>query len=432
MIQLSCHHGFLSQEIIEKYRAASESIAHTLRQERVSSPISPYIFLRMPDTAQQRVQEIHDIIRSFSGTKPIDIVIVVGIGGSALGTQAVYHALSHHLDSSAPQLWCADTVDPITTHQLINNMQAALARNKNIIVVMISKSGTTLETCANASLCIEVLRTKVTHLKHHVIVITDQGSTLATWAQQEGITCAHIPPTLGGRFSVFSAVGLLPLTLLGIDTTALLRGAQSATDSLMHKTDDLLLQTAMLATAYDAGVVIHDTFVNAPHLIAYGLWYRQLMAESLGKCYNNNTNNVQRVGMTPTVSCISSDLHSMAQLYLAGPARTITTFVDISCNHAQITRMPNSNITHLVPNLNNKSVADVHNALCTGIYTAYREAQLPHLHISSTTCNAETLGFLMQQQMIIISMLGHLWHINPFDQPQVELYKKWARRALAE
>lgn len=419
MITTTLHPGTLSQKAIDSYMRACDPIITMLRNKQADAAMSPYVFLQIPYQEEQRIHTIKTCTKNLSNTRPIDVVMVIGIGGSSLGTQAIYTALRHHLPHDAPQLWCADTIDPVTTYGLLTAMEQALRANKNIVLVIISKSGTTLETCANASLYIDVLRTHVTDIKHHVIIITDPGSPLETHAQQEGISHALVPPPLGGRFSVFSAVGLVPLMLMGIDIHALLHGAQQATHALERSPETMSQQVAVLAAAYDAGFVIHDTFVTAPHLAAYGAWYRQLLAESLGK-YHTIHGSQQRVGMTPTVSCIANDLHSMAQLYLAGPRRTITTFVDIAC-----TKIPTVTIPH-----DKYPVQHIHKALCTGIYTAYREAQLPYLHTTSSTCSTETWGYMMQQQMIIITMLGHLWNINPFDQPQVEDYKKWTRAFL--
>lgn len=429
MITTSLHPGILSRQAIESNQHACVSITHALIQERARTTISPYVFLRMPDDAHTTLSTIRTSIQQLNNTKPIDIVMLIGIGGSSLGTQAIYTALRHHLPDHAPQLWYADTVDSVTTHELLARMEHALHSQKNIVLVVISKSGTTLEACANASLYVDVLRTHVTHIKHHVIVITDQGSPLEHYATQENLIYVHIPQKLGGRFSVFSAVGLVPLILMGIDGEQLLHGAYQATQLLDTAPEIISEQVAILAAAYDAGFIIHDTFVSAPHLLAYGAWYRQLLAESLGK-YDMTSNPPRRMGMTPTVSCIANDLHSMAQLYLAGPQRTITTFVDIACTASPHITIPHNSLSDVVQRLGNQSVEHIHHALCTGIYTAYQQAQLPYLHATSTHCTAKTLGFLMQQQMIIITMLGHLWRINPFDQPQVEDYKKWTRAVL--
>jgi glucose-6-phosphate isomerase len=429
MITTSLHPGVLPPQTITTYQHTCEPIVRALTKERARTTASPYVFLRIADDVASTLSTLRSKIQQLGNTRPIDIVMVIGIGGSSLGTQAIYAALRHHLPEDAPQLWCADTVDPITTHQLLTNVEHALRNQKNIVLVVISKSGTTLETCANASLYINVVRAHVTDSKHHIIVITDQGSPLAQYATQENLIHALIPQELGGRFSVFSAVGLVPLMLVGIDVERLLQGAYQATQALENSPETISEQVAVLAAAYDAGFVIHDTFVSAPHVLAYGAWYRQLLAESLGKC-DRTSNPPRRIGMTPTVSCIASDLHSMAQLYLAGPQRTITTFVDISCTAIPNIIIPHNQLSDMVQHLGNQSVEHIHHALRTGIYTAYQEAQLPYFYVTSTSCTAETLGFLMQQQMIIVTMLGHVWHINPFDQPQVEDYKKWTRAAL--
>src|SRR5205085_568343 len=160
------------------YLKACSSADNLLRSITAGTP--PYTFFNMPIIAEQTISNAHDVIARLSNTRPIDIVMLIGIGGSSLGTQAIYAALQHHLPDNAPQLWCADTVDPVTTYTLLKAVHNALDHKKNIVVVIVSKSGTTLETCTNASLYIDALQSRGIDIKQHVIIITDQQSPLET------------------------------------------------------------------------------------------------------------------------------------------------------------------------------------------------------------------------------------------------------------
>lgn len=416
MITTQLHLGMLDPARIESLLPACRKAVTQLAQQ-------PHDFLAMPSRAEHTLATAHALLASLP--RPHDIVIVVGIGGSSLGTSALYTALRHRISTPAPELWIIDTIDPLTTRLWHERMMQACVKRKNILLCIISKSGTTLETTTNAALFLELLRRYKYHLAEHVVIITDEHSPMHTYAQQEQLPCRFIPRALGGRFSVFSLVSMLPLMALGVPVHEILDGAQEALRSFHASPHDTVpLVCALLTTAYEQGLVIHDTFVSGPHLTAYGMWYRQLCAESLGKIAPNGT----RIGIVPTVSCIAEDLHSMVQLYLAGPRRTVTTFLEGTPEPLPPLMVPAHPLTaSLLPT--KTTVTTVHQALCQGIRKAYEDAQLPYLHLRMDNTPA-SFGFLMQHHMIIIATLGHLWSINPFDQPQIEQYKKWVRQAL--
>lgn len=370
------------------------------------------------------IEEVNSI-----ADKGWDLVVMIGIGGSQLGTVALYEALRHH-SKTEKELLCLDTIDPLATSRHLVRIEKALADKKRLIFCFISKSGTTIESCVYASLCFNLVRTAYpTTYRDFIIVITDDHSAWHTIAISESLRIFTIPAKLGGRFSVFSAVGLVPLTLLGINTRELLAGARAITTESQLSAHALYEQAALIATSYEAGLHIHDTFVMSPHLTAYGCWYRQLMGESLGKI-DTSTKPYRRVGITPTVSTATQDFHSVLQLYLAGPCVRTTSFITTSCSHAHTEKTipitPFSAIPSLIPE---KTVLDIHIALTRAVIATYQALELPH-DVYMLSCSAYDMGALMQSNMMVMSLLGEFLEIDAFNQPEVALYKTKAMELL--
>jgi glucose-6-phosphate isomerase len=261
-----------------------------------------------------------------------------------------------------------------------------------------------------------------------VVVTTDRDSALWLLAQQQQFFCLEIPQSIGGRYSVLSAVGLFPLALLGIDIDALHEGARAITPSLLATYHNDAARTAtFLAYHYTHGFAIHNSFLFSVDMATMGAWYRQLLGESIGK----QTATGERVGITPTVSIGSIDLHSVAQLYLAGPRNTVTSFVTIAKNQSTIA-LDNSSFDNALPAyLRGTTFPQLMAAIAHGTQQAYAQAHLPFITIELPEKNAYYVGQLLQLHMLQTVYLGYLLHVDPFDQPDVELYKKETRKILA-
>ena len=329
---------------------------------------------------------------------------------------------NHH----TPHIYFADTIDPDYITSILQLCEKQLEQNKNIVVVVVSKSGTTTETIINAQLFIELLK-KYNNDSYHdyVVTITDENSSLWNLSQECAIACLPIPKDLGGRFSVLSAVGLFPLALVGIDIDQLCQGARDMFEwcTKADESNPAARSALFLFEQYNQGKPIHDTFLFAHALEGVGKWYRQLMAESIGK--NKN------VGITPTVSIGTVDLHSVAQLYLAGPNDKITTFITIKQWAHDLTIPQDPNVEKLVPHVGGKSMAHVLSTIVHGVQKAYVQQNRPFATIELPALNAYYIGQLLQLKMAEIIYLASLFEVNPFDQPQVELYKKETRKILA-
>lgn len=359
------------------------------------------------------------------------LLVVIGIGGSSLGTLAVYEAL--YTQSNGLRLLCADTVDATLTQDLYEAVRQELQQGGQVLLMIVSKSGKTTETLVNASLFVELLKEQRPQTyQDFVVIITDAGSPLWEIAEKQSYERLEIPQHIGGRFSVFTAAGLFPLAMAEIDIEQLCAGAEQALrdTAQIDGKNYAALSAAVLYNQYQSGKHIHDTFVFTPYLASWGAWYRQLLGESIGKRYNKQGQEVC-VGITPTVSVGSNDLHSVAQLYLGGPYDKMTTFVHLAgISPLKIPQNEFSVVDGV--QLSGKSISVVQDAIFAGTREAYAHDGRPFMHIELEDLNAFELGYLMQMKMFEIIYLGLLFDINVFDQPQVELYKKVTRALLAK
>ncbi len=356
-------------------------------------------------------------------------MVVVGIGGSNLGTMAVYQALLGITNPDFP-LWWADTVDTDQISSLLKIVETSLKNGQKILLTLISKSGTTTETVANGALFLEVFKKYFpTDYQKYVVAITDEGSALWNLAAQERFDHVAIPAQVGGRYSVLSAVGLFPLACAGVDIAQFQMGAKDMVMQSLDAESDACRSAIVIAQQYLKGYVIHDLFIFDAALESFGKWYRQLMGESIGKEKNLSGKTVH-VGITPTVSIGSTDLHSVGQLYLGGPFNKVTTFVDVhDPKHAL--KVPKNSLSALVDNISYKSLKQIMDAIIQGTQAAYEEHKRPFMSITIEQKNAYYLGQLLQYHMMQMIYLGALLQVNPFDQPNVELYKTQTRKILA-
>jgi len=361
------------------------------------------------------------------------LIVIVGIGGSNLGAMAVSEALfAKWRAPNAPRVCWADTVDPDATAHIVEEMQNVLRSGGQVLINVISKSGSTLETIANFEVLLNVLRRHRRNAEDFVVVTTDKGSALWDFALHKRYSLLEIPKSVGGRYSVFTPVGLFPLGMLGVDIAELVGGAKDALAkslSLKVEKNPAALAAAALFLHAKAKRDIHDTFVFAKNLEGVGKWYRQLLAESVGKEFDKKGKRVQ-VGITPTVSVGSIDLHSVGQLYLAGPNCRITHFV--TSRFAKDVALPSyPEFNRLVPGIQKREFRDLMRAIAQGTMASYKKKGLPYFWTRLEGATARELGFFLQQKMIETMLLASLFNVNAFDQPNVESYKQEARRILS-
>jgi glucose-6-phosphate isomerase len=379
-------------------------------------------------------EELLDQVQSLISTKVtprLKYSIVVGIGGSNLGTKAVYDAMLGYRDLMEPQrfpkMLFAETTDPEWLAAL-GGLLRTLDGPDEVLISVISKSGGTTETLANFEIIMQTLTEKFGDATGRVVAITDDGSKLADAADQRSIARLMIPAPVGGRYSVLSAVGLFPLASVGIDIVRLREGARLLLDTCLSGENPTAVSAAVLSEQLKHGYHINDNFFFHPELESLGKWYRQLMGESVGK-EESLDGQVVHAGITPTVSLGSTDLHSVGQLYLGGPKDKLTTFVSSSTSK-EISVPSERLIPELVPMINDRSASDIMKSILEGVKVAYQKAGLPYMEVTLDAIDERSLGAFLQFKMLEMMYLGALLNVNSFDQPNVEAYKVETKRLL--
>jgi glucose-6-phosphate isomerase len=366
----------------------------------------------------------------------LKFIIVIGIGGSNLGTMALYQALRGidvFMHEGAAKLVFLDTVSPPLISQAVNFLNNKISKPEEIIVNMISKSGETTETVANFEVIYDTLKKKFgDKANDRLIFTTDKGSKLWSAAEQKGLEKIEIAGRVGGRYSVFSAVGLFPLGLAGFNVENFWAGAA---EMVKRCTDKDVFRNPALVSAiisyihYAKGFNIYNSFYFNPELKTIGRWYSQLLAESTGKEFDLDNKKVN-LGFTPLISIGSTDLHSTATLFLSGPRNKFTQFIHASQKDGSPVLPSELFIPGLVNNIDGKSIADVMGAIFYGVKIAYLKNQLPYSEIVMHEISENSLGQYMQLKMIETMYLARLMNVNAFDQPKVEDYKRETRDIL--
>ncbi|MCR4313999.1 MAG: hypothetical protein NUV84_02000 [Candidatus Uhrbacteria bacterium] len=402
---------------LEPYRQKLATIA------KRTDYTEPESSLQLPQDDKQ-LQEIQKTVKRLHSAT-LQYVIIIGIGGSNLGTQAVYEAIAGSMNLLVDRLPKLLFLDTVTDEKMtaVTRILEHLISNEDFLAIVISKSGTTTETIANMEVLWAFVDDHFGTASDRFVFLTDEGSKFGTAVTHRSVETLSIPPQVGGRFSVFSAVGLLPLALAGINIEELLEGARRAVVDGTSKNpskNHSLMSACLTYLNLQAGRSIHNTFLFSPKLEGLGKWYRQLMAESLGK---------DGKGMTPIVSIGSTDLHSQAQLYFAGPDDKFTNLV-FSFTGAVHPIPTHLALPGLVENIQGTSLEHIMQAIYGGVKAAYEKLKRPYIEIDLETADARELGYYLQFRMLEVMYLGRLMEVNTFDQPAVEIYKSVTREIL--
>jgi glucose-6-phosphate isomerase len=371
-----------------------------------------------------------------------DHVLVLGIGGSALGTKALLTVLRrpawNEWDDEGrefyPRLTVLENVDPTT-------IAAALRRidPRRVLVNVISKSGGTAETMAQYLVVRAWLEEALGDAAfRHLVFTTDPSrGALREIAARDGIATLDVPPDVGGRFSVLSPVGLLPAALAGIDIAALIAGARRAIERA--ESDDLLRNPAALYAALhwaadtDLGARIHVLMPYTDRLREFAEWYRQLWAESLGKRVNREGQTVH-VGPTPLAAVGATDQHSQVQLFMEGPFDKIITFVRVERFGEDVPiPTPDPSSPPLPPDLAylpGHSLGELLNAEYEATSAALAEMGRMSCTLHVPELTPETVGEAIMFYQLATGYAGVWYGIDPFDQPGVELGKRLTYAAM--
>lgn len=362
-------------------------------------------------------------------------IVHIGIGGSSLGTRAIYEALNGTLDgygSFLPKMIFADTCTPEFVADLTDILLEGVESKEEIIIVVASKGGTTTETIVNASLLASALEKKFGTINDRIVCITDPGSPLWEKGEKEGLHLLPIPKTVGGRFSVFSPVGMFSLLAAGIEADKILKSAgEMVSECVERGTESDAFRVALdILQRGNEGRVVFDLLLFHPELASFGAWYRQLFAESLGKDVTIGSLPASH-RMVPMVSVATADLHSVEQLYLSAPNLFFRTIVRVNASHWGHDLFSDEHtFVSLVPGVSGHAPCQIMEAIYQGVRDTYRKRNVPFAEIELPDLSPETLGALMQFEMCVTMYLAHLLDVNAFDQPYVEGYKEEVRRIL--
>ncbi|HEX6559920.1 MAG TPA: glucose-6-phosphate isomerase [Longimicrobiales bacterium] len=378
---------------------------------------------------------LHEILPFAERTgQAFDTVVVLGIGGSALGTLALQHALlaphwnelSDEQRDYYPRLYVLDNVDPTTIGPFLDRIDL-----RRTLFNVISKSGATAETMAQFLIVRERLQRALEDeegYRGHLIFTTDpQKGVLRELANSEAIAVLPVPSDVGGRFSVLSAVGLLPAALVGVDIAALLDGAAEMEERC--RIDALTENPAGLfaclqhAAHEQLNAPIHVMMAYTDRLYFVADWFRQLWAESLGKRHARAGADVFR-GPTPVKALGATDQHSQVQLYMEGPFDKTITFLSARefASDVEIPKLYDDVAS--LSYLGGHTLGELLHAELAATRQACAANGRMNMSIELPAVNAHTMGQLLMMLQIATVYAGGLYDVDPFDQPGVELGKE--------
>jgi glucose-6-phosphate isomerase len=429
--RLDRHHG-LPRSRLGELAAQFADVQAEVRRRREEGEYGFYRLVDQGDT----VREISAFAEGLGQAH--DHVLVLGIGGSALGTKALLNALRrpawNELDDEGrdffPRLTILENVDP-------TSVDAALRRidPRRVLVNVISKSGGTAETMAQYLVIRQWLEDALggAAARHFVFTTDPVRGALRELATREGIATLEVPPEVGGRFSVLSPVGLLPAALVGIEVTALLAGARQAIQAA--DADELGRNPAALYAALhwaadgDLAARINVLMPYTDRLREFAEWYRQLWAESLGKRVARSGQTVHR-GPTPVGAVGATDQHSQVQLFMEGPYDKTITFVVVDDLGVELKIPARADLPADLAYLPGHTLGE----LLRAEYDA-TSAALAQMGRMSCTLRLPDLGPASLGEAIMFLQLATgyagVWYgVDPFDQPGVELGKKLTFAAM--
>lgn len=351
-----------------------------------------------------------------------DILIVIGIGGSYLGARAVIEALTspnyNSIKKDTPDIYfIGNSISPSMLTELVS-----ICEGKDICVNVISKSGTTTEPAIAFRVFRDLVYSKYSEEEaaKRIFATTDKAKgTLKELADSKGYETFVVPDDVGGRFSVLTAVGLLPIAVAGIDIEELMSGAKEAQDTLNAKSvdeNDVLKYAAVRNAFYNKGKKLECFVSYEPCMAMFNEWLKQLFAESEGK---------DGKGLYP-VSCIfSTDLHSVGQ-YIQESGSPLMFETVIKFNHPKddfLITEQEGNIDGL-NFLAGKSMSFVNEKAREGTLLAHTDGGVGNLVVECDSVSAKDIGYLIYFFEKVCAVSGYILGVNPFNQPGVESYKK--------
>ena len=429
-LKLDLSYSNIKQEDIMKYSNKVENI-HTELHEKSKDENEFLGWLDLPtDYDKKEVEKIKKCAKKIQ--KDSEILVVIGIGGSYLGARAViealtstfYNLLSKEQRKTPQILYAGNNLNPNYLNDLID-----LIGNRDLSVNVISKSGTTTEPAIAFRIFRELLENKygLEEAKERIYVTTDkEKGALKQIAEEEGYTTFVIPNNIGGRYSVLTAVGLLPIATAGINIDKLLDGARIAQEKYLDKSlkyNDCYKYAVARNILYKNEKNIEILVSYEPKLHYMTEWWKQLFGESEGKDLK---------GIYPTGAEFTTDLHSLGQYIQEGRRNLFETVIDIKESDSNVFINQDEENLDELNYLTGKGLDEINKKAMEGTIEAHIEGEVPNIILTMDNLNEYTLGHLIYFFELACAMSGKLLGVNPFNQPGVEKYKKNMFRLLGK
>lgn len=428
MIKFNFENSSITEKMLQEYSSEITKI-HEELGAKANDEKEFLGWLELPTnfdkTEFERIKKAAEKIQSNS-----DALIVIGIGGSYLGARAVIDALTnsfYNLQDKAkrktPQIfYVGNNISPVYMNDLLD-----LIANKDVSINVISKSGTTTEPAIAFRIFREALENKysVKEAKSRIYVTTDKAKgALKTLADKEKYETFVIPDNVGGRFSVLTAVGLLPIATAGIDIEKLMMGAKLAQDKYDDpevKYNDCYKYALVRNLLYKSGKTTEILANYEPKLHYFTEWWKQLYGESEGK---------DKKGIFPAGVDLTTDLHSMGQYIQDGQRNLMETVLKINQNSSEIVIQEDDQNLDGLNYLAGKEMGYVNQKAMEGTIQAHVSGNVPNLLIEIEKLDEENIGELIYFFEKAVAISGNLLGVNPFNQPGVEEYKRNMFRLL--
>lgn len=407
--------GFIDQEEISAlYPQAQEALKNLKNGTSKGNDFLGWLDLPADITPE----DLTDIEKTAAGLRDrTEVVVVIGIGGSYLGARAVIEALSdsfHNYDKAGMKvIFAGHNIGEDYYHELMNYLQ-----NKEFGICVISKSGTTTEPAIAFRLLKELLEKKVGREEagKRIVAITDASKgALRTLADQEGYKTFVIPDNVGGRFSVLTPVGLLPIAIAGFDVRELVKGAAEMRKICIDDDRSIAVEYAVARTAlYRKGYAVELLANFNPKLHYITEWWKQLYGESEGK---------EQKGIFPAGADFTTDLHSMGQYIQQGVRMLMETVISVEKPDYQVEIPSDKANLDKLNFLAGKRVDEVNKMAELGTQIAHVDGGVPNMKVLMPALNALYIGQLFYFFELACGISGSMLGVNPFDQPGVEAYK---------
>ncbi len=375
----------------------------------------------LPGETPESLVEACEAVRDDWKGKGVNLVIVIGIGGSYLGARCAIEALSHNFakqlarKGDAPEVVFAG--NNLSEEYLAELMD--LAGERNVAAIVISKSGTTTEPAVAFRIVKEFIEKNYADASERIVAITDaRRGALKTLATQEGYRTFVVPDNVGGRYSVLTPVGLLPIAVAGFDIRAMLSGAAVMEKELKVKGEDnpAVKYAAMRNLLYkEQGKKIEILVSFNPKFQFFGEWWKQLYGESEGKDLK---------GIFPASVNFTTDLHSMGQFIQEGDRDVFETVINIRRSNRSVVIGSDPQNLDQLNYLAGKHVEHCNAMAMLGTKLAHIDGGVPQLEVSVEKIDESTLGALFYFFEFACGISAYVLGVNPFNQPGVEAYKK--------